>query len=307
MVNKKHLIVIGGPTASGKTDLAIRLAQHFTTDILSADSRQFYREMTIGTAKPTEEELALVKHHFINNLSIHDNYSVGDFEKDAIAVLQKLFETKDVVIMVGGTGLYIKAVCEGLDVFPDTPLSIRQDFEALMTENGLEYLQNLLKEVDFEYFSEVDIDNPKRVIRALSVWKASGQPFSSFRKGEQVNRFFTPQYICLDVQRPLLYERINSRVDKMVAEGLVAEAKELHPFKHLNALQTVGYSELFDYFEGTLSLSVALDKIKQHTRNYAKRQVTWFKKEDYWQHFNPSDFDKIISSLERPCSGDFSR
>jgi tRNA dimethylallyltransferase len=307
MVNKKQLIVIGGPTASGKTALAIRLAQHFSTEILSADSRQFYREMNIGTAKPTEEELSLVKHHFINNLSTHDNYSVGDFEKDAIAVLEKLFETKDVVIMVGGTGLYIKAVCEGLDVFPDTPLTIRQDFEALMAENGLEYLQNLLKEVDFEYFSEVDIDNPKRVIRALSVWKASGQPFSSFRKGERVNRFFTPQYICLDVPRPLLYERINTRVDTMIAEGLVAEAKELHLFKHLNSLQTVGYSELFDYFEGNLSLSEAIDKIKQHTRNYAKRQVTWFRKEDYWQHFNPTDFDKIIVSLERHCSGDFSR
>jgi tRNA dimethylallyltransferase len=299
MVNKKQLIVIGGPTASGKTALAIRLAQHFSTAILSADSRQFYREMTIGTAKPTEAELALVKHHFINNLSIHDNYSVGDFEKEAITVLEKLFQTKDVVIMVGGTGLYIKAVCEGLDVFPDTPLSIRQDFEILMAEKGLEYLRNLLKEVDFEYFSEVDIDNPKRVIRALSVWKASGQPFSSFRKGERVNRFFTPQYICLDVQRPLLYERINTRVDKMVAEGLVAEAKILYPFKNLNALQTVGYSELFDSFEGTLSLSEAIDKIKQHTRNYAKRQVTWFKKEDYWQHFNPSDFDKIRAYLER--------
>jgi tRNA dimethylallyltransferase len=299
MVNKKQLIVIGGPTASGKTALAIRLAQHFSTEILSADSRQFYREMTIGTAKPTATELALVKHYFINNLSIHDNYSVGDFEKDAIVVLEKLFETKDVVIMVGGTGLYIKAVCEGLDVFPNTPLSIRHDFEALMAENGLEYLQNLLKEVDLEYYNEVDIDNPKRVIRALSVWRSSGQPFSSFRKGALVQRCFTPQYICLDVQRPLLYERINTRVDTMVKEGLVAEAKELHIFKHLNALQTVGYSEFFDYFKGTLSLSEAIDKIKQHTRNYAKRQVTWFKKEDYWQYFNPSDFDKIIASLER--------
>lgn len=294
MINKKHLIVIGGPTASGKTALAIRLAQHFSTDIVSADSRQFYREMTIGTAKPTVEELALVKHHFINNLSIHDNYSVGDFEKEAIAVLEDLFERHDVVVLVGGTGLYIKAVCEGLDIFPETPLSIRHEFEDLLAQNGIEYLQNLLKEVDIDYFKEADIDNPKRLIRALSVWKLSGQPFSSFRKGEKVKRFFTPIYICLDVPRDILYARIHERVDKMVAEGLVDEAKALYPFKNFNALQTVGYSEFFDYFDGKMSLPQAIDKVKQHTRNYAKRQVTWFKKEDYWRHFMPNDFEGIL-------------
>lgn len=299
MFNKKQLIVIGGPTASGKTALAIRLAQHFSTEIVSADSRQFYREITIGTAKPTAEELALVKHHFINNLSIYDNYSVGDFEKEAMAVLEKLFEKHDVVILVGGTGLYIKAVCEGLDVFPETPLSIRYEFEDLLAKNGIEYLQNLLKEVDFDYFNEADIDNPKRIIRALSVWKSSGQPFSSFRKGDKVNRFFTPIYICLDVQRPILYARINERVDTMVAEGLVAEAKDLYPFKNLNALQTVGYSEFFDYFDGKMPLSEVIDKVKQHTRNYAKRQVTWFKKGDYWQRFEPDNFEGIICFLSK--------
>jgi tRNA dimethylallyltransferase len=297
MVQKKQLIVIGGATATGKTALAIRLAQQFLTEIVSADSRQFYREMTIGTAKPSAAELARVKHHFINNLSIHDNYSVGDFEKEVIAVLEKLFATYDTVILVGGTGLYIKAVCEGLDEFPETPLSIRHEFEDLLAKNGIKYLQNLLKEVDETYFNEVDIDNPKRVIRALSVWKASGQPFSSFRKGDKAPRFFTPIYICLDVPRDVLYTRINKRVDSMVAEGLVEEVKKLHPFKTLNALQTVGYSEFFEHFEGKITLSEAIDKVKQHTRNYAKRQVTWFKKEDYWQHFLPTDFDKILELM----------
>jgi tRNA dimethylallyltransferase len=295
MIQKKQLIVIGGATASGKTALAIRLAHYFSTEIVSADSRQFYREMTIGTAKPSAAELTAVKHHFIDNLSIHDDYSVGDFEKEAIAVLEKLFETRDVVILVGGTGLYIKAVCEGLDVFPDTPLSIRHEFEESLAKNGIEYLQNLLKTVDLDYFKEVDIENPKRLIRALSVWKASGQPFSSFRKGDKMNRFFTPIYICVDVQRDILYARINGRVDTMIGAGLVAEAKTLYPYKNLNALQTVGYSELFDHFEGKMGLPEAIGKIKQHTRNYAKRQVTWFKKEDYWRHFAPSDFEGIVA------------
>jgi tRNA dimethylallyltransferase len=297
MSNKKQLIVIGGATATGKTALAIRLAQYFSTEILSADSRQFYREMSIGTAKASAAELALVKHHFINNLSIHDNYSVGDFEKEALSVLEKLFEMHDVVILVGGTGLYIKAVCEGLDVFPETPLSIRHEFEQLLLEKGIEYLQNLLKEVDSVYFNEVDIENPKRVIRALSVWKASGQPFSSFRKGDKASCFFTPIYICVDVPREALYARINKRVDTMVENGLLDEAKGLYSFKKLNALQTVGYTELFDYFDGKISVSEAIDKIKQHSRNYAKRQVTWFKKEDYWQYFEPSDVEGILKLI----------
>lgn len=287
---KKKLIIIGGPTASGKTDCAIQLAQHFGTEILSADSRQFYKEMSIGTAKPQLSDLAKAKHHFIGNLSIHDAYSVGDFERDALAVLETIFETHDTAIMVGGTGLYIRAVCEGLDEFPDVPLSIRDEFEAIFKNEGIEPLQKLLQEVDYEYFTQVDIHNPIRLIRALSVWKASGQPFSSFRSGNKVERNFTPIYIALDLPREVLYDRINRRVDLMMAEGLLEEAKSLHPFKHLNALQTVGYTELFAHFDGEMTLDEAVDKIKQHTRNYAKRQMTWFRKNDFWQRVDPQEF-----------------
>ncbi len=294
MLSKKYLIVIGGPTASGKTALAIQLAQHFSTEIISADSRQFYQEMNIGTAKPTTAELAAVKHHFVNNLSIRDDYSVGDFEAEATLILDTIFAEKDIVIMVGGTGLYIRAVCEGLDDFPDTPLSIRQHFEDLYNKNGIEYLQKMLQDVDNQYFTKIDISNPARLIRALSVWKTSGQPYSSFLGKKKTARNFEPVYLVLDVPREILYDRINKRVDAMITAGLEQEARELWEFKNRNALQTVGYSEFFDYFEGQYYRSEAIEKIKQHTRNYAKRQVTWFKKDAHWQHFLPTDFKKII-------------
>ena len=284
---KKKLIIIGGPTASGKTDCAIQLAQHFGTEILSADSRQFYKDMSIGTAKPQLSDLAKVKHHFIGNLSIKDAYSVGDFERDALAVLETIFEKNDTAIMVGGTGLYIRAVCEGLDVFPEVPLSIRDEFEAIFEKQGIKPLQKLLQEVDYEYFTKADIQNPMRLIRALSVWKASGKPFSNFLSGNKAERNFTPIYIALDMPRAVLYDRINRRVDAMMAEGLLEEVKALYPFRDLNALQTVGYTELFAYFDGDMTLDEAVDKIKQHTRNYAKRQMTWFRKNDFWQRFDP--------------------
>ncbi len=290
---KKKLIIIGGPTASGKTDCAIQLAQHFGTEILSADSRQFYKEMSIGTAKPQLSDLAKAKHHFIGNLSIHDAYSVGDFERDALAVLETIFETHDTAIMVGGTGLYIRAVCEGLDVFPEVPLSIRDEFEDIFQKQGIEPLQKLLQEVDYEYFTKADIQNPMRLIRALSVWKVSGQPFSSFRSGNKVERIFTPIYIALDLPREVLYDRINRRVDLMMVEGLLEEAKSLYPYKDLNALQTVGYTELFAHFYGEMTLDEAVDKIKQHTRNYAKRQMTWFRKNDFWYRVDPQQLPNI--------------
>jgi tRNA dimethylallyltransferase len=296
--SKKHLIVIGGATASGKTRLAIAVAQHFKTEIISADSRQFYREMSIGTAKPTASELAEAPHHFVGNLSIHDYYSVGDFERETMVVLDKIFEKNDVAVMVGGTGLFIRAVCEGLDEFPEGPLSIRRHFEEIYEKEGIQPLQKLLQVVDPEYFVIVDQQNPMRLTRALTVWKASGKPFSSFRTQSKKVRNFEPIYIATDMERPILYDRINKRVDMMIAEGLEAEAREMFPFRHLNALQTVGYQEFFDYFDGTISRDEAIDKIKQHTRNYAKRQTTWFRKEAHWARFEPSDTEGSLKFIE---------
>lgn len=296
---QKKLIVVGGATASGKTKLAIDLAQYFNTEIVSADSRQFYREMNIGTAKPTSEELKQAPHHFINNLSVHDNYSVGDFEKEALRVLDNIFEKNDTAILVGGTGLYIKAVCEGLDTFPDTPLSIRQKIEDLYTENGLEFIQNRLKEVDNQYFNTIDIQNPARIIRALSVYEASGLPYTHFLEKEKTPRIFTPVYICTDLPRLVLYDRINKRVDKMIAEGLEAEARNLYVFRQNQALQTVGYAEFFDYFEEKCPFDTAVEAIKQHSRNYAKRQTTWFRKSPpEWQRFDPSDTEGVIQFVK---------
>jgi tRNA dimethylallyltransferase len=295
--SKKYLVVIGGATASGKTRLAIDIAQHFKTEILSADSRQFYREMSIGTAKPTAAELAAASHHFVGNLSIHDYYSVGDFERDALVVLDKIFEKNNIAVMVGGTGLFIRAVCEGLDEFPETPLSIRQYFEDMYENEGIEPLQKLLQTVDPEYFAIVDQQNSMRLTRALSVWKTSGKPFSSFRTQSKKMRDFEPIYIATDLERPILYDRINKRVDIMIAEGLEEEARGLLPFRDLNALQTVGYQELFNYFDGTISREEAIDKIKQHTRNYAKRQTTWFRKETHWTRFDPSDTEGSLKLI----------
>lgn len=295
--SKKYLVVIGGATASGKTRLAIDVAKHFRTEIISADSRQFYQEMSIGTAKPTAAELAEAPHHFVGNLSIHDYYSVGDFEREALVVLAKIFEKNDVAVMVGGTGLFLRAVCEGLDEFPETPLSIRQHFEDLYKNEGIEPLQKMLQTVDPEYFAIVDQQNPMRLTRALAVWQSSGKPFSSFRTQAKKTRDFEPIYIATDIERAVLYDRINKRVDVMMAEGLLQEAETLWPFKDLNALQTVGYQELFDYFDRKMTVDEAVDKIKQHSRNYAKRQTTWFRKEAHWTRFEPSNTEGVLNFI----------
>ena len=290
--------MIGGATASGKTRLAIEVAKRFKTEIISADSRQFYREMSIGTAKPTAAELAEVPHHFVGNLSIHDYYSVGDFEREALVVLDKIFEKNNVAVMVGGTGLFLRAVCEGLDEFPEIPLSTRQYFEDMYKKEGIEPLQKMLQTVDPEYFTIVDQQNPMRLTRALAVWQSSGKPFSSFRTQAKKTRNFNPIYIVTDIERPILYDRINKRVDAMMVEGLLKEAENLRPFKDLNALQTVGYQELFDYFEDKTTLDEAVDKIKQHSRNYAKRQTTWFRKEAHWARFEPSNTEGVLNFIQ---------
>ena len=294
----KYLIVIAGATASGKTSLGIRLAQKYDTVILSADSRQFYQEMSIGTAKPTVEELAAAKHHFVDNLSIHDEYSVGDYEREAITLLDEIFETKDVALMVGGSGLFIKAVLEGLDEFPDVPNEIKEKFIQLEKEEGIEALQRMLEEKDPSYFSEVDIHNPRRLTRALSVIEASGKPFSSFRNQAPKKRNFQSIVIQLDWEREKLYDRINQRVDLMLEAGLLDEVKSLLPLKQLNALQTVGYQELFDYLDNKITKEEAIRLVKRNSRRYAKRQMTWLRKMENGRAFHPTDWDKITTYLD---------
>ncbi len=298
------LISIVGPTGIGKTKLAILLAQHFGTEILSADSRQFFKEMTIGTAVPSHEELAAVPHHFIQHLSISEKYAVGNFERDAIKKLEKLFQTKEYVIMVGGSGLYSDAVIFGLNKFPGVDSHIRTDLNEEFRDNGIDSLQRKLALLDPEYFKIVDINNPHRLIRALEICVGTGKPYSSFLNKEKPKRNFKILSIGLHGDRNLIYERINNRVDAMIAEGLVDEAKKLHPFKKLNALQTVGYKELFAYFEGAVDLGFAIAEIKRNTRRFAKRQITWFKKNKntLWLNFNYKKQD-AIKQIEEKLSG----
>ena len=298
-MGKKYLIIIGGPTASGKTAIAIEVAKYFDTEIISADSRQFYREMNIGTAKPTKEELSARPHHFINSLPIEVEYSVGDFEKDALALMEQLYQKHDYLVMAGGSGLFIKAVCEGLDEFPEVPLVVKQALEEDYKQYGIAFLQEELKESDPVYFAQADVNNPYRLLRALSVTRASGRPFSSFRSNTKASRAFVPIYIQLDWEREVLYRRINERVDQMMAQGLLAETKELFPKKQLNALQTVGYQELFDFFDGKKTLEEAVEMIKQNSRRYAKRQMTWFRRDDHWARFHPTELAAIIDFIKR--------
>lgn len=297
--HRKTLVVVVGPTAVGKTAMAISLAQHFDTEIISADSRQFYREMSIGTAKPDPEELAAAPHHFIDSHSIAEEYSAGDFERDALQLLDRLFQEKDIVIMVGGSGLFVRAVCEGLDDLPKAPAALREVLNREFAEKGLESLKERLKQVDPEYYAVADIDNPQRVIRALEVYEATGKPISSYQKKNTVKRDFDIVTIGLNMDRGKLYERINLRVDKMMEMGLLGEAKSLLPYRHKPALLTVGYAELYSYLDGATSLDQAIDSIKQNSRRYAKRQITWFKKYGNTIWFEPDDIRNILNFLEQ--------
>lgn len=294
-----YLIVIGGPTASGKTELSLRLAEHFQTEILSCDSRQFYREMTIGTAKPTPAELARAPHHFINSLSIETEYTVADYEQDAIKLLNKLYHKHQVVIMVGGSGLFINAVTEGLNEFPTVPPEVKEELEKFYQNYGLEGLQEELKQCDPNYYAQVDIRNSRRLLRALEICRATNQPFSYFRDRPRPQRNFQPIYIHLEWERPKLYARINQRVDLMIKDGLETEARRLFPLQHLKSLQTVGYQEFFRYFTAEISKDEAIELIKRNSRRYAKRQLTWLRREAYrWQGFAPEATEEIIIYLE---------
>jgi tRNA dimethylallyltransferase len=296
--NKKTLLTIVGPTAIGKTSLAIDLALHFGTEIISCDSRQFFKEMSIGTAVPSAKELVQAKHHFIQHKSIFEPYSVGDFERDAITLLTELFQRNDVVIMVGGSGLYADAVLYGLDDFPEVSTEVKNELNTHYQVQGIAYLQTKLKDLDPIQYERMDIQNPQRMLRALEVCIASGKPYSSFLNKKKILRDFANVTIGITAEREVVYERINRRVELMLEEGLLIEAQRLFPYKELNALQTVGYRELFDFLEGKTSLDFAVEEIKKNTRRFAKRQYTWFHKNKDIHWFEISQLDNLsISQL----------
>ncbi len=294
---KKTLVCIVGPTAIGKTAVGVRLATHFDTAVLSADSRQLYREMSVGTAKPTKEELTAVPHYFIDSHTITDHYSAGDYERDALKLLEDLFSRHDLVVLVGGSGLFVNAVCLGLDDLPKPLTGVRERLKNLHVEQGLEHLQYLLKRADPLYYEEVDIHNPQRVIRALEVYESTGMPFSHFRRRQAAIRPFNVLKIGLDTDRDRLYRRINTRVDAMMEAGLLEEVESLLPHRDKLPLQTVGYAELFDYLDGRYTLQQAVEKIKQNTRRYAKRQLTWFRKDTATKWFEPEDVVQITKYI----------
>ena len=297
-IDDRLLVVVAGPTAVGKTSFGIGLAGRFSTEIISADSRQFYREMQIGTAAPTADELSAVKHHFVHQLSIQEPYNVSRFETEALALLGMLFTEHRVVLMVGGSGLYINAVCHGIDVLPDPDPAIRDDLKELLASSGIIALQEELHRADPVYAAQVDLSNPARLIRALEVCRQTGVPYSSLRSSKPKTRPFRILKIGLELTRDLLYGRINDRVDAMMDSGLYQEALSLYPSRQLNALNTVGYRELFDHFEGLTSLEFAVEKIKTNSRRYAKRQLTWFKKDPEYRWFQPGDFDQVTELPE---------
>jgi tRNA dimethylallyltransferase len=298
MRKNKNLIYIAGPTGIGKTNLSIEIAKKLNTEIISCDSRQFYKELKIGTSPPSTSQLNQIRHHLIHNKSIHDVYNVGLYEKEAIELVNKLFEETDILILVGGSGLYADSIMNGIDNFPDIPPNIREGLINEYNSSGLEVIQNKLKKLDIKYYNEVDLNNSNRIIRALEIIEFTGKPFSLFRTKKIKERIFESQVIVMECERNKLYNRINDRVDMMIEKGLENEVLELKDFKHLNTLNTVGYKEFFKYFEDKISYSDAVGKIKQNTRNYAKRQITWLKKYNNSIKVNYNqDIDKIINEL----------
>lgn len=302
-MHKPLLIVIAGPTASGKTDVAIQLAQHFNTAILSADSRQCYKELGIGVAKPAAKDLQTVTHHFINSHSIFDTVNAGIYEQYGLEKLHKMFTKKPVAILVGGTGLYIDTLINGIDEIPPTPEAIRAEIIQQYELWGIEWLHKELRSKDPAFFSVAEQQNPQRLMRALEVFNTTGKSIMHFRTQKKRNRFFNTLNIALYHERSVLYERINTRVDGMIKEGLIEEAKQLIKYQDLNALQTVGYKELFAYFKGEISLLQAIDLIKKHTRNYAKRQLTWLRKSDTYHWMHPDNYKEIVTLAEQYHKG----
>lgn len=296
--SSKYLIIIAGPTAVGKTDLCVRLAKHFDTEVVSADSRQFYQELAIGTAKPTAEEMQGVKHHFIDSHSIADYYSVGDYERDCLAVLDEIFTRKDVAILTGGSGMFIKIVTDGLDEMPEADLELRESLMARLETEGLDSLTTQLRELDPVYFEEVDQQNPQRIVRALEVCLATGQPFSAFRKKQKKERPFECIKIALERPREELYARIDLRMDLMLAQGLEEEARSALPFREHYALKTVGYKEIYEHWDGQYDREEMVRLLKRNTRRYAKRQLTWFRNQDDFQWFDPKQEDEIVKYIE---------
>jgi len=304
-MNLKKLIVIVGPTAVGKTSVSINLAKHYQSEILSADSRQFFKELEIGTAKPSNEELSAVQHHFINTHSIKQPYDVGEYEKDAIQLLEKKFEKYETLFLVGGSGLYVNAICNGLDKFPAKDEKLRKTLNEQYAEEGLEVLISRLKSVDPEYLKIVDQKNPQRIIRALEVSISTGQPYSSFRSENKIKRPFEIIKIGLKMERELLYKRIDQRMEEMIVNGLFEEARSFSSLQDLNALQTVGYKEIFGHFNGEYDKHEAIRLLKRNSRRYAKRQLTWFKKDTEIKWFDPSQVDEMISYIDNKISESF--
>jgi tRNA dimethylallyltransferase len=295
---KKNLLVVVGPTAIGKTSLAIDLAQYFSTEIISADSRQFFREMDIGTAKPSPQELAAVPHHFVNSHSIQTFFSTGDFEIQALTKIDGLFASHEQLVMVGGSGLYINAVCNGLDELPDTDLNIRAQLKEQFAAEGITAIQQQLEVADPEFYARVDQANPQRMIRGLEFFLSTGEKLSTYQTNSKKERPFNQIKIGLDTDRAKLYAGINHRVDLMMAAGLLEEVKSLLPYRQLNGLNTVGYAELFDHLDGKLTLEQAVDAIKQNTRRFAKRQLTWFRKDPEITWFEPDAYPAILNYVE---------
>ncbi|MEJ2904173.1 tRNA (adenosine(37)-N6)-dimethylallyltransferase MiaA [Pedobacter panaciterrae] len=299
MASGKTLIVIVGPTAIGKTALAIEIAKQFSTEIISADSRQFFKEMEIGTAKPSAEELAAAPHHFINSHSVNTLFSTGDFEIQALKLMDELFKKHDLLVMVGGSGLYIDAVCKGLDDLPATDINIREQLNEQLATEGIEAIKDQLSRDDPEYYAKVDQSNPQRMIRGLEFFLSTGMKLSSFLTNSKKTRPFNIIKIGLNTDRAILYNRINLRVDLMMDAGLLDEVKALKDYRSYNALNTVGYSELFAYLDGEIDLEQAVDKIKQNTRRFAKRQLTWFRRDDHTTWFEPNRTDEVITFIKQ--------